>query len=68
MMKNKDKTFDMELSEKQLSFLVKCIEIAQETHSINPDKEEMEVIRELGTKHDDLQDDKHDDTYYYNLN
>ena len=34
-----DKTYGVALSEKQLKFLVQCIDIAQKTESISPDKE-----------------------------
>ena len=44
-----------------------CIDIAQETHSINPDKEESDIIRRLGRKHDELQDQEYRDNIYYEL-
>ena len=51
-----DKSYGVALSEKQLKFLVHCIEVAQESFLIKPDKEEMELIRRISRKHDELQD------------
>ena len=51
-MKPLDKTYGVALSEKQLKFLVQCIDIAQKTESISPDKEETDIIRRLGRKYD----------------
>ena len=53
---NVDKTYGVALSEKQLKFLVQCIDIAQKTESISPDKEETDIIRRLGKKYDQLED------------
>ena len=35
------------LSDKQVEFLVKCIDISQSTQSLKPDKSESDLIREL---------------------
>ena len=67
MKNNVEKSYGVALSEKQLKFLVNCIDIAQETHSINPDKEETDIIRRLGRKHDELQDQDYQDNIYYEL-
>jgi len=67
MKNNVEKSYGVALSEKQLKFLVNCIDIAQETHSINPDKEESDIIRRLGRKHDELQDQEYQDNIYYEL-
>ena len=67
MKNNVDKSYGVALSEKQLKFLVNCIDIAQETHSINPDKEETDIIRRLGNKADELQDQDYQDNIYYKL-
>ena len=53
------KTYGGALSEKQLKFLVQCIDIAQKTESISPDKEETDIIRRLGKKYDQLEDDQY---------
>lgn len=63
MMKNNvEKSYGLALSEKQLKFLVNCIDIAQDSHSIHPDKEETDLIRRLGKKYDELEDQE--DSYY----
>ena len=67
MKNNVEKSYGVALSENQLKFLVNCIDIAQETHSINPDKEESDIIRRLGRKHDELQDQEYQDNIYYEL-
>ena len=53
-------SYGLSLNEKTLKFLVKCIDIAQKTESISPDKEEMDLIRRISRKHDELQDQKYD--------
>ena len=67
MKNNVDKSYGVALSEKQLKFLVNWIDIAQKTHSNNPDKEETDIIRRLGRKHDELQDQDYQDNIYYEL-
>ena len=67
MKNNVEKSYGVALSEKQLKFLVNCIDIAQRTHSINPDKEETDIIRRFGNKADELQDQDYQDNIYYEL-
>ena len=55
-----EKSYGVALSEKQLKFLVHCIDVAQESLLIKPDKEEMDLIRRISRKHDELQDQKYD--------
>ena len=43
MKNNVEKSYGVALSEKQLRFLVNCIDIAQDSHSIHPDKEETDL-------------------------
>ena len=57
---NVEKSYGVALSEKQLKFLVHCIDVAQESLLIKPDKEEMDLIRRISRKHDELQDQKYD--------
>ena len=57
---NVEKSYGVALSEKQLKFLIHCIDVAQESLIIKPDKEEMDLIRRIRRKHDELQDDKYD--------
>tara|TARA_B100000131_G_scaffold244125_1_gene236833 strand:+ start:351 stop:554 length:204 start_codon:yes stop_codon:yes gene_type:complete len=57
-------SYGLALNEKTLRFLVKCIDIAQKSESIHPDREEMDLIRRIGKKADDLLDlemDKYSD-------
>ena len=56
-----DKTYGVALCEKQLKFLVQCIDIAQKTESISPDKGETDIIRRLGKKYDQLEDEQYSD-------
>ena len=46
---------------------MKCIDIAQKSQSISPDKEEMDLIRRLGRKFDELSDRQYDEYSEYNL-
>ena len=58
-------TYGLGLNEKTLKFLVKCIDIAQKTQSISPDKEEMDLIRRIGRKADELLDKEYDEYQEY---
>ncbi len=58
---------NVKLSNKQVEFLMKCIDICQSTQSIKPDKSESELINELGKLNDKIQDDKYGDTVFYDL-
>ena len=46
------------LNDRQVEFLIKCIDISQSTQSLKPDKSEIELIRELSKINDDIQDTK----------
>ena len=63
----KNESYGLALNDKTLKFLVKCIDIAQKSQSISPDKEEMELIRRLGKKYDELSDRQYDEYSEYNL-
>ena len=56
--------YNINLSDKHIEFLVKCIDISQSIQSIKPDKSETEIINELGKLNDKIQDDKYGDTIY----
>ncbi len=58
----------IDVDDKQIEFLVKCIDISQSTQSIHPDKSEVEIIRKLSELNEDIQETKLDDTIYYDLN
>ena len=56
------------MSDKQVEFLVKCIDISSSTQSIKPDLNEVELIRELTKINNLIQDDKlGQDLVYYDL-
>ena len=41
------KNHQVQLNDKQVEFLVKCIDISQELQSMKPEKSEIELIRRL---------------------
>ena len=56
------------MSDKQVEFLVKCIDISQSTQSIKPDLNEVKLIRELTRINESIQEDKLGrDLIYYDL-
>ena len=56
------------LSDKQVEFLVKCIDISQSTQSIKPDMSEVELIRKLTSINECIQEDKlGQDLMFYDL-
>ena len=57
----KKESYGLGLNDKTLKFLVKCIDIAQKSQSISPDKEEMDLIRRIGKKADELLDKEYDE-------
>ena len=57
----KKESYGLAFTEKQLKFMVRCIDIAQKTESISPDSEEIDIIRRLGKKYDQLLDDEYSD-------
>ena len=65
-MKN-SKELNVTLSNKQVEFLMKCIDICQSTQSIKPALSEAKVIKKLSELNDRIQDDKYDDTIFYDL-
>jgi len=56
------------ISDKQIEFLIKCIDISQSIESIKPEKSEVELIRELTNIHEEIQKTKLGSTIYYDLN
>ena len=56
------------MNDKQVEFLVKCIDISQSTQSIKPDMSEVELIRELTRINECIQEDKlGQDLMFYDL-
>ena len=67
MMKN-NALHQVNLSDKQVEFLVKCIDISQSTQSIKPDMSEVELIRKLTSINENIQETKlGQDLIYYDL-
>ena len=60
-MKSDKKTYGLAFTEKQLLFMVRCIEEAQSTQSIHPDAEEIDLIRRLGQRADEIEDKRYSD-------
>ena len=58
----------IDVDDKQIEFLVKCIDISQSTQSIHPDKSEVEIIRKLSELNENIQETKLGrDLVYYDL-
>ena len=56
------------LNDKQIEFLVKCIDLSSSTQSMRPDLNEVKLIRKLTKINDSIQEDKHgQDLIYYDL-
>ena len=56
------------INDKQVEFLIKCIDISQSTQSLKPDKSEAELIRELTNLNEEIQETKHgNDLVFYDL-
>ena len=47
----------VQLNDKQVEFLVKCIDISQELQSMKPEKSEIELIRRLTHIQQKIEDD-----------
>ena len=57
------------INDKQVEFLVNCIDISQSTQSLKPDKSESDLIRELTKLNEEIQDDKiGNESIFYDLN
>ena len=48
----------VQLNDKQVEFLVKCIDISQELQSMKPEKSEIELIRRLTHIQQKIEDEK----------
>ena len=63
-----DIVHEVSLNDKQIEFLVKCIDISQSTQSLKPDKSEAELIRALTILNEEIQETKHgNDLVFYDL-
>ena len=67
MMKN-NISHQIMLNDKQIEFLVKCIDLSSSGQSMKPDLNEVELIRKLTKINDLIQENKHgQDLIYYDL-
>ena len=67
MMKN-NISHQIMLNDKQIEFLVKCIDVSSSGQSMKPDLNEVELIRKLTKINDLIQENKHgQDLIYYDL-
>ena len=67
MMKKDMDKHNVTLTNKEVEFLMKCIDICQSTQSIKPDLSEAKVIKKLSELNDRIQDDKYGETIFYDL-
>ena len=56
------------MSDKQVEFLIKCIDLSSSIESLKPDLNEVKLIRELTKINESIQEDKlGQDLIYYDL-
>ena len=56
------------MSDKQVEFLIKCIDLSSSIESLKPDLNEVKLIRELTRINESIQEDKlGQDLIYYDL-
>ena len=59
---------EVKLNDKQIEFLVKCIDISSSIEDLKPDFSESEIIRKLSELNDSIQEDRHGEMIFYDLN
>ena len=52
-------SYEVKLSDRQIEFLVKCIDISSSIEDLKPDLSESEIIRKLSELNDEIQETKH---------
>ncbi len=57
---------EVKLNDKQIEFLVKCIDISSSIENLKPDFSESEIIRKLSELNDEIQETKHGQDLMYN--
>ena len=57
---------EVKLSDRQIEFLVKCIDISSSIEDLKPDFSESEIIRKLSELNDEIQETKHGHDLMYN--
>lgn len=58
----------IEVDDKQIEFLIKCIDISQSTQSIKPDMGEIELIRKLTRLSEEIHEIKFGNNVMYDYN
>ena len=61
-------THKIYMNDKQIEFLIKCIDISQSSETIKPDMSEVELIRKLSELNESIQEIKLGSMVYYDLN
>ena len=59
-------SYEVKLSDRQIEFLVKCIDISSSIEDLKPDLSESEIIRKLSELNDEIQETKHGHDLMYN--
>ena len=57
---------EVELSDRQIEFLVKCIDISSSIEDLKPDLSESEIIRKLSELNDEIQETKYGHNLVHN--
>ena len=52
-------SYEVKLSDRQIEFLVKCIDISSSIENLKPDLSESEIIRKLSELNDEIQETKY---------
>ena len=59
-------SYEVKLSDRQIEFLVKCIDISSSIEDLKPDFSESEIIRELSELNDEIQESKYGHNLIHN--
>tara|TARA_R100001244_G_scaffold122676_1_gene92319 strand:+ start:181 stop:402 length:222 start_codon:yes stop_codon:yes gene_type:complete len=57
---------EVKLNDKQIEFLVKCIDISSSIEDLKPDLSESEIIRKLSELNDEIQETKYGHNLVHN--
>ena len=57
---------EVKLNDKQIEFLVKCIDISSSIENLKPDLSESEIIRKLSELNDEIQETKYGHNLVHN--
>ena len=59
-------SYEVKLSDRQIEFLVKCIDISSSIENLKPDLSESEIIRKLSELNDEIQETKYGHNLIHN--